>query len=169
MFRQITRAVACLLCLCSCAPPPLPVPVQPGYEHAMPRSPQYSSFGSMVQAPPDQVFWALNDVYAELGLRPNMFNLQERVVGNSAARMHRSFADRPLRRFFSCGASAAGDAVNSAVLTVDVRSQAQEFGQRGSRVITWVRAGPGADWTPCASTGALEGIVIERVRLRLQS
>lgn len=153
----------------SCAPAPLPVPVQSGFERDRPRSHLYSSLSHELPYPVDDVFRAVSDVYAEIGFRPNMFNLQDRVVGNSALRMHRTFAGARLARYFTCGASPTGDAVNNQVLTVDVRTQVRHLAPAGAQVVTWISAGAGAAETPCTSTGAIEKLLVEQVRRRLAS
>ncbi|HJP61755.1 MAG TPA: hypothetical protein VJ865_17255, partial [Gemmatimonadaceae bacterium] len=124
-----------------------------------------------INATPDAIFNALQDVYEELGIEIKTLDPGNRVVGNKRfQKMYRLAGSSP-DAYLGCGLSATGPVANSSRLTMSLTSQVVP-GTPGAQLITSF-SGYAEDLSvskgkmSCASTGKLEVRIQELVRARL--
>lgn len=128
-----------------------------------------------VDAPSDQVWTLLRQVYYELGIPTSTIDPNARVLGNGQLTSAARVAGEPAHRFLDCGTDGMGIPVatnytiNLSVLT-SVRPGAQGDTQVENRVTgTARRRGVSADVVQCASTGRLEKRIGDLLARKLAS
>lgn len=108
-------------------------------------------------------------VYTDLGLPVNTADRNSFTAGVTNARIHR-IAGKPIRAYFDCGLSYVTGGRDVYVLA---RTQLSENPAGGTLARTQVegfaKSNEGSGGTRCASTGALESLIEERLREAVQA
>jgi hypothetical protein len=126
-----------------------------------------------IQAPADQVWAALPDVFKEVGLdQAGVLDEAARVYGTQPSSVRRRLAGVPLSRLLDCGSRAGIPNADSYSVTVSVRTQVQPDGAEGSFLRTDVEAHGRATGTSdvsvrCGTTNELERRIERLVKARL--
>ncbi len=130
----------------------------------------YSGTQALIHAPPSSVMALLSQVYPDLGIPIGTMVPDNGQIGNTSYRVpgHR-LKTMQLSRILDCGQeSVAGSRADADEITLDVLSTIKPVGDTGSVINTYVSAiarpfGTSSDPVTCASSGALERIINERV------
>jgi hypothetical protein len=130
----------------------------------------YSGTEARINAPPSSVMAVLSQVYPDLGIPIATMVTTTGQVGNTNYRVpgHR-LKTMPLSRILDCGQeSVSGTRADVDEITLNVMSTIKPVGDSGSVVSTYVSAlarpfGTSSDPVTCASSGALENIINDRV------
>ena len=130
----------------------------------------YSGTQALVHAPPSSVMALLSQVYPDLGIPIGTLVTDNGQIGNRSYRVpgHR-LKTMQLSRILDCGQeSVAVSRADVDDITLDVLSTIKPVGDTGSVINTYVSAtarpfGTSTDPVTCASSGALERTINERV------
>lgn len=142
-----------------------------GYGQEVRRGPEVLN-DMQVEAGPEEVWRVLPDVYAALGLSPDVQDPGARTLGVSEHRFTRTVLGRPASEFFDCGLDPGLDRpvadqvpvtaqVSTTVVTVGEATYVRTLVQGTAR-----RTGGNAGIAACRSTGRMEARVAEMVRER---
>ena len=130
------------------------------------RSDPTASFA--IEAPPDRVFQALASVYEELGLKVNSLDTQTRRIGVENARVRRQLGGQRMSRYLECGERLGGRVAETDDIMLTIVTQVSATGAASTlRTLVDAQARPiGVSGNPitCATTGAIEARLVERVR-----
>lgn len=128
-----------------------------------------------VGAPPDSVWAALTPVYTALKIPFDTYLSTERRLGTAGHRVRGRFAGIQLGRVVNCGTAASGgDNADLYEVLLDVTSTASP-GTGGTTALRTSVSGTAQSSTTagepinCVTTGALERIIAEAVRARVES
>ena len=130
----------------------------------------YSGTQALIHAPPSSVMALLSQVYPDLGIPIGTMVTDNGQIGNRSYRVpgHR-LKTMQLSRILDCGQeSVVGSRADVDDITLDVLSTIKPVGDTGSVINTYVSAtarpfGTSTDPVTCASSGALERTINERV------
>jgi hypothetical protein len=130
----------------------------------------YSGTQALIHAPPSSVMALLSQIYPDLGIPIGTMVTDNGQIGNTSYRVpgHR-LKTMQLSRILDCGQeSVAGSRADVDEITLDALSTIKPVGDTGSVINTYVSAiarpfGTSSDPVTCASSGALERIINERV------
>lgn len=125
-------------------------------------------------AAPGDVWKAVPDAYAELGIEVGTVDPENRVIGNPKLVARGRLAGQPLTRWVSCGVDAFGVPLSNAHrVELSVLSEVRSSPDGGTAVETRVggvalRSASGAN-AVCTSTGKLERRIAQAIRERVGS
>lgn len=125
-----------------------------------------------VAATPDQAWQVLPDVYAAMGLTPDVQDSRARILSVSAHRFSRTILGRAASDFFDCGTDPGLNRpiADQVPVTAQVSTTVMAVGDGAAlRTVaqgTARRTGGNAGIATCRSTGLLEAMVGQMVRER---
>jgi hypothetical protein len=172
----LTLGAATLFAACAAAGPsdgthrgtPTTTVVQTGAgEYELTMTPETHTSSHWVRAPREDVWAALPEVYADLGISPETIVSERWLVGNRDVRVRRIAGERPAR-FLDCGTNPIGAPnANTATIHLEITTRLQGIGD-GTEVATTLvgRARPrtgGSSEVQCTTTGQLEALIAERL------
>jgi hypothetical protein len=135
------------------------------------RAPGERPISAVIDASPDALFDAVQDVYLQLGVEIKTLDPVNHVVGNKRFQKMYRLAGSSLDAWMGCGLSATGPVANSSRLTMSLTSQVLPS-TSGSELQT-AFTGYAEDMSvskgkmSCASTGKLEERIHQLVLARL--
>lgn len=119
-------------------------------------------------APPERVWAAIGDVYAELRIPGAETDAGRRVIAAVEQRVRR-IGGRPVRAYFECGSAMGSPAADYDVyVTVGTLVDPSPLGSRvRTAASAYARGSAGSSTIPCTSTGALEERINQMVDQRV--
>jgi hypothetical protein len=125
---------------------------------------------TLINAPVDKAWAALQSAYATLGIPVTELNQQQRTIGNPAYRIRRRIGDVPTMRALDCGGDSGMPNAETYQLLLTVKSRVIA-NEAGGSVIQTTLEGTGRNATTsassdvrCSSMGALEKRIADLVK-----
>jgi hypothetical protein len=129
-----------------------------------------------INAPIQNVYDVLPEIYTELGVAEVGADPATRTVGNGRLQVSRRFGGEPLSRYLQCGNTAFGAPLaDEARVEMDLRTTVSVDAAGGTSLRTVLTAmarnnrGTSADHVACNSTGVLERRITTMVRQKTGS
>lgn len=122
---------------------------------------------------PGTVWVAVQKVYADLEIPIATANPASRQIGNNSFYRTRQFAGEQMATLVDCGSGMTGPKAASYRIYMSVLTDVLPDGKGGTRVQTTFvstgqdMSGSSSDRIPCASSGRLEGKILDRVKAAL--
>src|SRR5689334_16775969 len=121
-------------------------------------------------ATPAAVWMAVKQTYASIEVPLSIENPSAHQLGNSNFYKARNFAGEPMTQFVDCGSGMTGPKAASYRIYMSLLTEVTSDGNGGTVVqTTFVPMGQdvsqgSADRIPCATTGRLEHLVLDRIK-----
>jgi hypothetical protein len=180
MTRTSAFLMLALVCGCaSSAAPPPDVAVVPTSDRIVTGSGDFMTIGGSaatvgisgdIQASPDDVFRAVQAVYADLKIPISDISPSDRVIGNQLFKTRRRVAGIPMQNYLNCGGSSGQPNAEMFDITMNIQSYVTVPKTGGSTLTTRLQA-VGSDpnhgndnQLRCASTGELEKRIAQMTR-----
>lgn len=129
-----------------------------------------SNLAFLVQHPPEQVWPALQEVWAALELTASEFDPQRKLIGSDRFRANRIAGER-MATWVDCGQGMTGPNANRFDIALTLYTHLQPHEQGTELVVEMDGLGRPRDhsgnWVHCDSTGRLEALFAELVSARL--
>ena len=127
-----------------------------------------------LSATADQVFSTLPAAYEKLGITVTTMVTKERMIANPDLRARARLGGIPLRRLFDCGGASGDPNADTFQLTISVASEVKDNGDGSSTLSTLLQANGrpvqfGGGDVRCSTTGELERMIEQQVKLKLAS
>lgn len=128
-----------------------------------------------IAAPPAAVWLAVKSVYARLDVPLTVENPSTRQMGNENFFRSHNFAGRSMSELVDCGSGMTGPKATSYRIYMSLLTFVVPDGQGGTKVqTTFVPmgqdvAGGSSDRIPCGTTGQLEQLFLEQVKVAATS
>jgi hypothetical protein len=125
-------------------------------------------------APVERVWPALVLAYADAGIEPSVADRAEGRYGNPNFPAKKRMAGRQLSEFFNCGSGLTGPYIDQGRMTATVVTTIQATPEGTTSAVTYASGslrrneGTSSDPMVCASTGALEEFLRQRIEARLK-
>ncbi len=179
-FSPGLKSVTLLFGVISCAPQPGGMATPPSrvdrvhvegqhVDYDIASKVEGSEARAAVQFPAAAVWRALTQVYSELPIPVETVDPAHRFLAG-AVTARRAFANRSLSNFIDCGSTVVGPNANSYNVRMQVQSQVDSVGSTEASVrtlVTSTAASDGGNTVRCASSGDLERLIVDRVKLLL--
>ena len=144
-------------------------------EYRIERRRDHGASSARLAATQREVYAALPGVYRDLGIPLGTVDSDRFLVGNTAHRASRRIAGVRMSHFFRCGRSGGfgTELAEAGPIRISILSRVQAEGADGARIRTEASAqasatdGTSTRRSECASTGALEGLIVAMVEERL--
>jgi hypothetical protein len=121
----------------------------------------------------DDVWKVLPAVYESLGIPITRVDATSHIIGNEGLKVRRRLGDAPLTRYLDCGSGQGGPNADTYEVHLAVLTEAREAAPGSTHVSTTIQATArpltfSADPVRCASNGALETLIVKRIKEGLQ-